>query len=51
MDVPFAILDLANATVGEELSPQLANGGDYTPLDDFVELIKKLPEQTKQVHH
>lgn len=51
MDAPFAILDLANATVVEELSPQLANGGDYTPLDEFVELVKKLPEQTKQVSH
>lgn len=51
MDAPFVILDLANATVVEELSPQLANGGDYTPLDVFVELVKKLPEQTKQVYH
>lgn len=51
MLTPFPIIDLASATVGGELLPQLANGGDYTPLDKFVELIKKLPEETKQVYH
>lgn len=51
MLTPFPFIDLASATVGGELLPQLANGGDYTPLDKFVELVKKLPEETKQVHH
>lgn len=51
MLTPFPIIDLASATVGGELLPQLANGGDYTPLDKFVELVRALPENRKQVHH
>lgn len=31
--------------------PQLANGGDYTPLDKFVELVRALPENRELVHH
>lgn len=51
MLTPFPIIDLASATVGGELLPQLANGGDYTPLDKFVELVRALPENRKLVHH
>lgn len=51
MLTPFPIIDLTSATVGGELLPQLANGGDYTPLDKFVELVRALPENRKLVHH
>lgn len=51
MLTPFPIIDLASATVGGELLPQLANGGDYTPLDKFVELVRALPENRELVHH
>lgn len=50
MLTPFPIIDLASVTVGGELLPQLANGGDYTPLDKFVELVRALPENRKLVH-
>lgn len=51
MLTPFPIIDLASTTVGGELLPQLANGGDYTPLDKFVELVRALPENRELVHH
>lgn len=51
MSLPFTIRDLSAATVAEEIVPRLANGGEYTPIDKFVELVKALPDKPKSVHH
>lgn len=49
--LPFQLPDLSTAIVAGELSPRLANGGDYTPLEDFVEMVKALPDESREVFH
>lgn len=51
MDVGFPIPDLSTATVADDLGSRLANGGEYTSLDTFAELVRALPDTTREVYH
>lgn len=51
MDVGFPIPDLSTATVADDLGSRLANGGEYTSLDTFAELVRALPDTTRDVYH
>lgn len=51
MDVGFPIPDLSMATVADDLGAQLANGGEYTSIDKFAELVSTLSDETKEVYH
>ena len=39
------------ATVADDFGAQLANGGEYTSIDKFAELVSTLSDETKEVYH
>lgn len=47
MEAPFKVFDLSTASVGSEMLPRLANGIEYLPLHNFVELLKAIPESVE----